>query len=66
MESSCDVLAIGLARRVEVVGGRTILNIEVGDEDAVARRGGVVGGEDTERALAGAALDRGEAYRLHH
>lgn len=61
MEDGGDVLAVGLVGGIEVVGRGAVLDVEVGDEDAVACGGGIVGEEDAERGLAGAALDRGEA-----
>ena len=66
MEDGGDVLAVGLIRGVEVVGGRAVLDVEIGDENSVACGGGIVGDEDAERGFAGAALDRGEADSLHH
>lgn len=61
MEGCCDVVLVRQVRRVEVVGCGAILEIKIGEEDSIASGGGVVGGEDAEGGLAGAAFDRGEA-----
>ncbi|GAB1482151.1 hypothetical protein MASR2M78_09660 [Treponema sp.] len=37
-ENGGDVLAVGLRRGIEVVGGRAVLDIQVGDENTVACR----------------------------
>lgn len=65
VEKGGHVLAVSLVRRVEVVGRSAVLDVEVGDENAVACGGGIVGDEDAEGGLAGAALDRGETDNSH-